>query len=101
MNILFLIESRREHMMDCYSDDRLMAEHLSRGHDVWASEPIDLILKEGALDVLAYRYHRLEHSVSFIDPTNLPDKYNHGEVFHLNNQLGLPLFDLRYNAPIQ
>ena len=59
-------------MMDCYSDDRLMAEHLSRGHDVWASEPIDLILKEGALDVLAYRYHRLEHSVSFIDPTKHP-----------------------------
>ncbi len=68
MKILFIIESRAQHMMDCYSDDRLMAEHLSRGHDVWASEPIDLVVNEGTLYVHAYRYHRQETSISFIDP---------------------------------
>lgn len=68
MNILFIIESREKHLKDHFSDDRLMAEHNSRGHKVWISEPSDLVLDNGKLLILAYLYQRLDTTLSFITP---------------------------------
>lgn len=59
-------------MVDDYSDDRLMAEHASRGHHVWVAEPKDLVLSEGKLFVHVTRYNRQADTVIFAEPSKQP-----------------------------